>query len=124
MSEAEKAYELYLRSEDKTKQLDGLIYYKAVYIDMYYSDALKKKIAHIMVPNEIFENGTRKSVYLRSDLGYTFTLHGANYYSFHGGIPEWYIKCREYTVDVDEDCKDIGSYFTLIDEVCKNYVVE
>lgn len=37
---------------------------------------------------------------------------------------ESYIKCRVYTVDVDEDCKDIGSYFTLIDEVCKNAVVE
>ena len=124
MSEAEKAYETYLQSEDKTKQLDDLTYYKAVYIDMYYSDALKKKIAHIMLPNEIFKSGARKSIYLRSDLGYTFTLHGADFYSFRGGIPEWYLKCRVYTVDVDEDCKDIGSYFTFIDEVCKNAVVE
>ena len=113
MSEAEIAYENYLKSDDKTINIEGTLYYRPISLDLSLSHILGRPLAQLVLPREMFE-GRGPARMLRSDTGKVYELKGTDHFSFRGEVPEWYRRGLVFTVEIRKG-EDMGSYFALVE---------
>lgn len=109
-SEMEIKYEEYLKSNDKTKMINGKEYYKIV--DCH----IGKVFGIIIVP---FEAVPKPNVWLIDENGFKFFTDGLVHMRFSEGIPEWYLKLATLSIDVAKPYK-IGEYLRICEEDEKN----
>ena len=105
-SEMEIKYEEYLKSDDKTKTINGKKYYKIV--DCH----IGKVFGIIIVP---FEALPKANVWLIDENGFKFFTDGLVHMRFSEGIPEWYFKLATLGIDVVKPC-EIGEYVRICQE--------
>ena len=109
-STVEIKYEEYLRADDTIKEINGEMYYKAVYIDRFNLGKMGP-IIDIVLPYCMFE---QPSKCIENEKGERFKLYGPEMIRFIDGIPEWYFKCGSYMIkenEYDHQLVDIGQYF-------------
>ena len=109
-------YEQYLASDDKTKTIDGVLYYKAVSVE-YYSNLLNGETLDIVLPSVMFKNVNMYNICVMNEAGKSFKLIGPALLSFHGNggvIPEWYRNCAVF-LSTDNVCPEDAEcvYFTV-----------
>ena len=105
-SEMEIKYEEYLKSNDKTKMINGKEYYKIV--DCHIGEGF----GIIIVP---FEAVPKSKVWLIDENGFKFFTDGLVHIRFSEGIPEWYLKLATLSIDVVKPC-EIGKYLRICEE--------
>ena len=98
MKTVQEKYEEYLKLSDKTKEIDNIVYYKAVYID--FLKVQNKRIGCIVLPYSIFE-GRKGPFLIINDAGTVFEFKGIEHIRFIDGVPEWYLKCGTFIIDVE-----------------------
>ncbi len=106
-SDMEIKYEEYLKSNDKTKIINGKEYYRIV--DCYVGSML----GIMTVP---FEVVSQPDVWLVDENGFKFLSKGLMHVRFSGEIPDWYLKeLAIIGIDVVEPC-EIGKYVRMCEE--------
>ena len=109
----DKKYEAYLNSNDKTKEIDGYVYYKPICLEHVMVQG--KKAVKIVLPKETFEKKhTNKIV---DEIGNVFTLtNDPESVCFDKGIPEWCFTTytRYIFKDRNINADGIGSFFRAV----------
>jgi hypothetical protein len=111
--EAEIAYENYLKSDDKTINIEGTLYYRPISLSLSLSHILGRPVAQLVLPREMFEGRGPVRV-LRSDTGKAYELRGTDHFSFRGEVPEGYRRGLVFTVEIGKG-EEMGSYFALVE---------
>lgn len=108
----DKKYEAYLNSSDKTKEIDGYVYYKPVCLERVTVQG--KKAVKIVLPTEIFEKENTNKVV--DEIGNVFTLTNLGSVCFDKGLPECFFKTYTYYIfsDPNSNTDDIGSFFRAV----------
>ena len=99
-------YENYLKSDDKTKIINGKEYHKV--IDCHVFDSFG-------VMSVSFEAAPKPNIWLIDENGFKFFSKGLVHMSFARPVPEWYLKLANIGIEVSKPCK-IGNYVRLYDE--------
>ena len=111
MSTVEKAYQEYKQRTDRTKIINGKLYYRIVLSEFFnltgYENGYLLVIPSPDMPQE------HNAVY-QDENGNHFTFGGRNHIRFAGEIPEWYLECGECNMKWQET-KEIGKYLTIIE---------
>lgn len=105
-SEMEIKYEEYLKSDDKTKTINGKEYYKIVDCD------IGNVFGIMTVP---YEAVPKANVWLVDENGFKFFTGGLVHIRFFGDIPEWYLKLATVGINVVKPSK-IGEYVRMCEE--------
>lgn len=105
-SEMEIKYEEYLKSDDKTKIINGKKYYRI--IDYHVGSIC----GFMTIPNGVV---SLPNVWFVDENGFKFLSKGLVHIRFSGDIPEWYLKSAKIIcIDVVEPC-EIGEYVRMCD---------
>ena len=111
MSPIEKAYQEYKLRNDKTKTINGKLYYRIVCSD-FFNITGKENGYLLVVPSP--DMPQKKNAIYEDENGNHFTLGGRNHIRFIGEIPKGYFECGELNMDWKET-KEIGKYLTIIE---------
>lgn len=93
-------------------QIDDITYYKIVSKETYYFKELGPVMA-IVLPGELFKHKLGKMI--EDENGNIFELVGPEFLSFHGRVPEWYVKCWPFMIKGITDKSQIGDYVKVVD---------
>ncbi len=111
MSPVEKAYQEYKQRSDKTKIINGKLYYRIVLSEFFNLTGLENGYLLVIpspdMPQEI-------SAVYQDENGNHFTFGGRNHFRFSGERPEWYLECGEWNMKWQET-KNIGKYLTIVE---------
>lgn len=112
MSHVEKAYQEFLKRNDKTKVIDGKTYYRIVCSNFFQYN--NKKTGYLsVVPSPDMKKQT--DVVYQDEKGNHFIFKGFQFIRFVGGkIPKWYFECGVCSMEWQET-KNIGQYLTIIE---------
>ena len=111
-SDLDIKYESYLNSSDKTKIINGKIYYKAVNICILTIG--NEKCYELCLDKEMFGRG--KIECIQDEWGNVLKLSPPAFCSFGGNIPEWYRNCGLFLIKRSEIKGTIGKFFTVIEQ--------
>lgn len=111
MSPVEKAFQEYKQRNDKTKIINGKIYYRIVLSEFFNLTGFENGYLLVVPsPDMPQENG---AIY-QDENGNHFMLGGRNHIRFAEEMPEWYLECGECTMKWEET-KNIGKYLTIVE---------
>ena len=110
MSPVEKAYEEYKQRNDKTKRMDGRLYYRIVSSAVFELTGFEEGCL-LVIPSP--EMPQKKNAVYQDENGNHFVLGGRTHIRFSGQIPRWYFECGECHMKWQET-KDIGNYLTMV----------
>ena len=106
-SEMEIKYEEYLKSDDKTKTINGKKYYRI--IDYHVGSIC----GFMTIPNGVV---SLPNVWFVDENGFKFLSKGLVHIRFSGDIPEWYLISEKIIcIDVVDPC-EIGEYVRMCEE--------
>lgn len=111
MSPVEEAYQEYKQRTDRTKMINGKLYYRIVLSDFFNLTGLENGYL-LVIPSP--DMPQKKDAVYQDEKGNHFTFCGHNHIRFAGEIPEWYLECGEYNMKWQET-KDIGKYLTMVE---------
>ena len=111
MSPVEKAYQEYKLRNDKTKIIDGKLYYRIVMSEFFNLTGYENGYL-LVVPSP--DMPQEKNAIYQDENGNHFTFGGHNHIRFSGEIPEWYLECGECNMKWQET-KNIGKYLSIVE---------
>lgn len=111
MSPVEKAYQEYKLRNDKTRIIDGKLYYRIVLSEFFNLTGYENGYL-LVVPSP--DMPQEKSAVYQDENGNHFRLGGRNHICFAGEIPEWYLECGECNMKWQET-KNIGKYLSIVE---------
>lgn len=109
ISPMEKVYENYKQKTDKTKIINGRLYYRIIHSDNVFFTAIKKEYLIVILSPEIEKH--INELY-EDENGNRFVLTGFHHIKFPGDIPQWYLDCGAYNMKWLKN-KNIGNYISL-----------
>ncbi len=108
----EREYEKYLDANDTIKIINGVKFYKAIWIGRFKLTGIGP-VTEIVLPYYMFKESHGNNM-IENEKGEFFQLRGPAFLSFRGKIPEWYLKCGNFYIDESEydyDFTNIGEFF-------------
>ncbi len=111
MSPIEKAYQEYHQRSDKTRVINGKLYYRIVCSEFFNLTGLEDGYL-LVVPSPDMPQD--KNAVYQDENGNHFTLGGRNHIRFAGEIPKWYLECGECNMKWKETIH-IGKYLTIVE---------
>ncbi len=91
----QKQYEKYLLSTDTIKVIDGVNFYKVVYVSVL--KLCGKDIISTILPYKMFEENVVKSI-ISDEYGNIFKITGPAHIRFVDKIPQWYFECGSFLI--------------------------
>ncbi len=108
----DRKYNEYLNSSDRIKMINGMVYYRAVNIDVLTIG--NEKCYEICLSWKMF--GRKPARCVKDEYGHMINLSPPAFYSFRGHIPRWYRECAFFLIKRSEIKGTIGKFFTVIEQ--------
>ena len=111
MSPIERAYQKFKQRNDKTKVINGKIYYRIVWSDYFNLTGRDRGLLSVVPSPDMPKKAD--AVY-QDENGNHFSFGGMHHIRFISEIPKWYFECGECSMEWQET-KNIGKYLMIIE---------